>query len=294
MKRIDKPWTRTIIITQYVLNNDVKRIYSVEVIVLTYLGDGRMIFYFSATGNSEHVARSIAETNDDRLAYIPDLLTSGELSFDVSGEKMIGFVSPTYYWGLPTIVEDFLRRLELSFEERPYTFFVATYGTKNGAITQVAERILKDKGVDMDASYEVRMPDTWTPVFDLTNEENISKREKTADEKLEEVMCQIASRSKGVFMKDRIPEFISKMFYSLYVKARRTENLTVEEHCTGCGRCAEFCPVHAIKMCDGRPEWTMDSCVMCLGCLHRCPSFAIQYWDKTKGHGQYINPHCPE
>ena len=147
-----------------------------------------MIFYFSATGNSEHVARSIAEANDDRLAYIPDLLTSGELSFDVSGEKMIGFVSPTYYWGLPTIVEDFLRRLELSFEERPYTFFVATYGTKNGAITQVAERILKDKGVDMDASYEVRMPDTWTPVFDLTNEENISKRVKTADEKLEEVM----------------------------------------------------------------------------------------------------------
>ena len=68
MKRIDKPWTRTIIITQYMLNNDVKRIYSVEVIVLTYLGDGRMIFYFSATGNSEHVARSIAEANDDRLA----------------------------------------------------------------------------------------------------------------------------------------------------------------------------------------------------------------------------------
>ena len=29
---------------------------------------------------------------------------------------------------------------------------------------------------------------------------------------------------------------------------------------------------------------------MCLGCLHRCPKFAIQYGRNTKKHGQYTNP----
>lgn len=29
---------------------------------------------------------------------------------------------------------------------------------------------------------------------------------------------------------------------------------------------------------------------MCLGCLHRCPKFAIQYDDRTREHGQYRHP----
>ena len=43
-------------------------------------------------------------------------------------------------------------------------------------------------------------------------------------------------------------------------------------------------------MRDKKPVWVKDKCVMCLGCLHRCPKFAIQYEDKTKTHGQYTNP----
>lgn len=33
-----------------------------------------------------------------------------------------------------------------------------------------------------------------------------------------------------------------------------------------------------------------QNCAMCLGYLHRCPKFAIQYDDKTKNHGQYLHP----
>ena len=39
-----------------------------------------------------------------------------------------------------------------------------------------------------------------------------------------------------------------------------------------------------------KPVWVKDKCVMCLGCLHRCPKFAIQYGRNTKKHGQYANP----
>ena len=33
---------------------------------------------------------------------------------------------------------------------------------------------------------------------------------------------------------------------------------------------------------------------MCLGCLHRCPEFAIQYGKNTKKHGQYMNPNVKD
>ena len=43
-------------------------------------------------------------------------------------------------------------------------------------------------------------------------------------------------------------------------------------------------------MKNKRPIWVKEKCVMCLGCLHRCPKFAIEYGKNTTKHGQYTNP----
>lgn len=50
------------------------------------------------------------------------------------------------------------------------------------------------------------------------------------------------------------------------------------------------CPVNAIEIRDNKPVWMKDKCTMCLGCLHCCPKFAIQYGKNTKKHGRYKNP----
>ena len=73
-------------------------------------------------------------------------------------------------------------------------------------------------------------------------------------------------------------------------EAGKTSHLHVSDDCTGCSLCEKNCPVDAIEMEDGKPVWVIEKCAMCLGCLHRCPKFAIQYDNRTKKHGQYQHP----
>ena len=72
-----------------------------------------MILYFSATGNSEYVARRIAAETGDLAVSITDCYKEQMFSFDEKC-KTLGIVSPTYSWGLPVIVTEFLQRLDVS------------------------------------------------------------------------------------------------------------------------------------------------------------------------------------
>ncbi|MBQ6042777.1 MAG: hypothetical protein IJS45_05585 [Clostridia bacterium] len=77
-----------------------------------------MIYYFSATGNSKYVAERIAGAIGDEEKNIqeadPQLVPS----------DVIGFVSPTYGWGLPEIVKRFFT--SIIFAPTSYVFFAAT------------------------------------------------------------------------------------------------------------------------------------------------------------------------
>ena len=63
-----------------------------------------MIFYFSATGNSQYIAQRLAEVTGETLVSITECLLPGE---------RVGFVTPVYFFGLPSIVSEFIRNLDL-------------------------------------------------------------------------------------------------------------------------------------------------------------------------------------
>jgi NAD-dependent dihydropyrimidine dehydrogenase PreA subunit/flavodoxin len=249
-----------------------------------------MIFYFSATGNCKYVGSRIARNTNDEMVSIADCMKNERFSFSIQQKEAIGIISPTYSFGLPAIVIKFLENLILTADGKPYVYFVGTYGTTPGQIGYFSNQYMKKKGYPFDAQFSVKMPDTWTPIFDLSNKEKVSKINDAAESQIDFLIDKIVKTESGDFMKNKVPRFAAKLLYKFeYDNMRKTNHFIVEDTCISCGLCEKKCPDNAIKMCDGKPVWMKEQCVMCLGCLHRCPKFAIQYGKNTKRHGQYTN-----
>lgn len=241
-----------------------------------------MILYFSATGNNKYIAETIAHTLHDECKSIVDCIRDNQYTF--KDEDVLGVIVPTYFWSLPHIVTEYLDKIKI--DRCHYTFFLASYGTTTGMAGHVA-----CKKYPFDAYYSVIMPDTWTPVFDLTNTTRVNKWLDEGNKQLEVVIEKIKNRVSGNHIDRKLPVCIAKIpSMYMYHTERKTKKLRVDENCIGCGLCMRKCPVKAIEMKEKRPVWVKEECEMCLGCLHRCPRFAI-YYGKSKKHGQYKNPY---
>lgn len=251
-----------------------------------------MIFYFSATGNCKYVASRVAAEIEEETVAISDCMKKQQYVFDIKDGEKIGFVLPTYFWGLPAIVCEFLKMLEIpaAGSGHHYVYNILTYGTSAGPTGYLVDDLLKRTGLSLGGCFRVRMPDTWTPIFDLTDKEKIRRINAEAEKQIDEIIDQIKQETRSDFYFGKKPMLAVRVARMLYESNRKTKYFTFEDNCTGCGLCAKKCPVGAIELHESKPVWIKEKCTLCLGCLHRCPEFAIQYGKNTRRHGQYVNP----
>ncbi|MDO9033822.1 MAG: EFR1 family ferrodoxin, partial [Methanoregula sp.] len=123
-----------------------------------------IIYYFTGTGNSLAAARAIcASLGDCELVPIPTL--AGSPSGIVPTADRVGIVCPVYDFGLPSIVAEFAERLDIS--ATGYCFAVLTMGGMGGsALHQLDSIVRKHGGRQLDASFTVRMPGNFVPLYD--------------------------------------------------------------------------------------------------------------------------------
>lgn len=226
-----------------------------------------MILYFSGTGNSLAIARKIAEAIEDQVMPLTDAVRT-----DLTNEKCIGLVFPTYDFNLPPAVRNMVPRLKISAEA--YVFAVTTCGAQAGNSLWTLRRLLRKKGIQLDYAHKIRVPDNSAIAFGRNPNEQVWKFEKFAP-RLEQIIADLrAEKHEHHFAWWGLAGWLTAI-PSIENKLLRTFRPVVDETmCTGCGTCAKVCPVRNISVDE--KAGIGPHCTICLGCVHVCPRQAIR------------------
>ena len=244
-----------------------------------------MILYFSGTGNSHYVAKKLLDDNE-RLVSIADLIKNDEYDIELSDGEKLGFVFPVYFYTVPTIVRDFLKRANI--KNADYVYSVITCGGGTGQSSAVLKKILLSKDIKLSYFKELLMPDNSMLFYQIDTGEKVKERISDADNRLKAIKEDISKKKTA---KTGDSTIISSLFDKMYRLCSKTKKFYVEDTCTGCGLCERKCPTQAIKLKNNKPVWISETCCKCSACINRCPAKAIQYGKKTKNRNRYVNPY---
>lgn len=247
----------------------------------------RVIFYFSATGNTLVAAREFAEKLGD-TELVPIASLDGE-PYNISGID-VGIAFPVYAGLMPKIVTRFVQSLSIS--KHQYFFGLCTCGGMAfGAMEQLA-RELRKKGASLASGTVLVMPSNYLPFGQAPGEAKQKKLFEKASAKISKTVEIVKHKNTGRIEHSIFPvNLVSRLCERFFMKNfyKEAEKFAANQSCTGCGLCAKICPVGNIEMKDDRPVWD-GKCELCYGCINWCPATAIDCGRTTKGKKRYHHP----
>ena len=239
----------------------------------------RLVFYFTATGNSLFVARQFS----DSPISIPQELKKKDLSYEADE---IGIVCPDYAGAIPKIVREFVQKASF---KAPYMFSVITYGNLCVNVAEYWDEFCQGQGITMNYVRPLLMVDNYLPVFDMNEQIAIDKH---TDENLATILEEIgahkdyiAPAEMGFFTKDRLKGMQDQHFS---MTADRLLQLR-QDRCIQCMTCANVCPHKNFSLADSGVSFVGD-CEYCLACVHACPQKALTLHSPREGFPGERNP----
>lgn len=244
-----------------------------------------MIYYFSATGNSEWVARQLAERTQDTAKSMADLVKAKEAPAPIGEHDVLGIVFPVHAWSTPKYVTHFVKRIKV--HRKAFVFAVATCESETGLAFLWLRPFVR-----FDSCYTVNMPNNFVVWGSAANREAYYRRVvEEAGAALDPIADSIIARKKehkstpGAF-----PLLKSFVIAPLFRLSRSDRRFYADDTCISCGKCAAVCPISDIRLENGKPVWQHKRCMQCCACINRCPVKAIQYGNATQGGGRYVFP----
>jgi ferredoxin len=246
------------------------------------------IFYYTGTGNSLWVARTLAEAlGDTELISIADWgIEKRTIDSDA-----IGFVFPVHIWGVPGRIIEFIDEVELA--QPGYVFAVAVNAGQAASTLVQLKNILKKKNLPLSSGFSIPLVSNYIPWGGPGPKSKQSVLFESAREKILKIAVCMRNREqepveKGPFWLNPLLTLLYKMSFNRV--PTMDKQFWADEKCNQCGICGKVCPSENITMQEGKPVWNRR-CEQCFACLQWCPKKAIQYGKRT---AKYVRYHHPE
>jgi len=229
------------------------------------------LFYFSGTGNSLSVARSI-NGQIEECELLPIVGSLKQKPIVVEAQR-VGVIFPLHFMTVPPIVTEFLS--EALFQNSEYVFTIVTGSNpKIGNALNQVKKLLNAKGVSLNAGYFVPMVAAHFPFVRLSKVQPPQILYQKAQKKVLQI-CESISQLKTEF--DNELSIIGDVKQLVSKKQESKDSFfTVGKGCIRCGYCMQVCPFQNIRLKGKQVEW-LDNCHQCFACLHFCSRSVIEY-----------------
>ena len=137
------------------------------------LGEDKMILYFTGTGNSRYIARHIADSLGDSLLDMDERIKAWDIS-EVTADKRLVFVVPTYGWRIPHIVEKWIDETQFGGDFK--VWFIMDCGGEIGDADKYIRRLCERKDFDYMGVKQIVMPENYVAMFGVPSPEQADIR----------------------------------------------------------------------------------------------------------------------
>ena len=247
-----------------------------------------MVLYFSATGNTEFIAKELANRIGDEAINLLPRIKAGDFS-PIHSDKPFIICAPVYVCEIPRFMTKYLKKLD--FTGSRDVFFILTSGGYCGPSGPLLKKLFKSKKMIPHGHAEFKMPRNYVASDDypmLEKEEveaRITESYKHLDEVAKDIISGNALTARHVVCFETL---ITVPFNPIWCKFKLSaKGFHVEGNCAGCSKCEKLCPLNNIKIVDKKPVWDKN-CTHCMACIANCPTNAIQYKDITQKKDPYI------
>ena len=247
-----------------------------------------MILYYSATGNTEFVARELAKRLDDECVALLPRIKAHDYS-DLHSNKPFVICAPVYVCEMPRFLAAYLKKQ--SFTGSNDVYFVFTSGGYAGISGQLAKWMFKSKGMNYKGHAEFKMPRNYiaNDSYPMLEREEVEKRIVDSYKMIGTTADIIKNggklKSRHIFLFETIITVPFNPVWSKYKLTAKDFHAT-DGKCIGCGKCEKLCPLNNIKVTDKSPIWG-NHCSHCMACIGNCTTRAIEYGNITQTKEQY-------
>ena len=245
-----------------------------------------MVLYFSATGNTEFLAKELAKRLNDQCVNLLYRIKKHDHS-PIFSDKPFVICTPVYVCEMPRFLSAYLKKQPFTGSSEVY--FVINSAGYGGISGYLAKKIAKRKKMHYMGYSEVVMPRNYfIGHYPMQSGDEIKERLLNAYEKIQNIADSIANgeklKARYVFMFEKA---ITLPFNPVWSKYKLTSKaFFASDKCVTCGKCVQVCPLNNISIKDNKPVWE-NNCTHCMACIGNCPTEAIDYSGITNNKGKY-------